>query len=662
MSEHSLGWEPLLKTDAPLETTLASALFTTYDRADDRLLAEHLLPLLLRLERDPEGEGRERQMFVLELDEKLAQLHDRIAVVSSASREESAGEPDSSGGGYPWLWRSIRHLTVGATGQAVQHAKLWLLHWVPSDETDQEYLEIVVSSANLTLHALKGQVQAGWRACLPLRQRRSNANLATWGPVPSFLEVLGTSCGDPTRIGGFIELLARCTCPEGVAFVASVPGRHTSAVLKKTPWGAAGLREITPSGRGMVAIQVLSPFVGSWDEDRLRAWCESVENAPARLELAWVKHGHRWAKNWRLPPAAREALVATGARLLDIRHAGDDADHSSTFHEQHAAKDDRWSHSKIYGFTRGTSRRLLVTSANFSPAAWGSAEEDGSLAIANFELGVSLEGGRWPLELDELDPAEAAVTDLDERLGPTAVGWAQATWDGASVEVSCRCVKGAVLGAAIRRGAKWTRTQSKWKISDNGRAQSLSVPWTDARTPPCVARIACGEEKLEVGIFDTRPRAERETSVPPDVDPDLAELLKDELLFEQYGGRVADDEGDPSAGDGSFPEMPDEDEPSTSSSTDGLGAGNDSYAVPAFELARRHLEVVDRWWSLTRKCGEGPEGTHARGVLHYDARRLAEAFRRRSKRDSSRSVALGLGASLAADELEIHLSAWQEHG
>ena len=60
----------------------------TYDRADERLLAEHLLPLLLKLSREPDGEGTERQYFLLELDRRLKQLHDRLVVVSSTAREE----------------------------------------------------------------------------------------------------------------------------------------------------------------------------------------------------------------------------------------------------------------------------------------------------------------------------------------------------------------------------------------------------------------------------------------------------------------------------------------------------------------------------------------------------------------------------------------------
>ena len=50
---------------------MAAALLTTYDRADERLLVEHLLPGLLGIDRDPVGEGAEREFFVVELNDKL---------------------------------------------------------------------------------------------------------------------------------------------------------------------------------------------------------------------------------------------------------------------------------------------------------------------------------------------------------------------------------------------------------------------------------------------------------------------------------------------------------------------------------------------------------------------------------------------------------------
>src|SRR5271165_5344248 len=81
MSSAEFGWQSLLHTDAPSACKLQAALFTTYDRADERLLAEHLLPLLLKLGYEPESEGKERQYFLVALYERLKKLHDRLVVV-----------------------------------------------------------------------------------------------------------------------------------------------------------------------------------------------------------------------------------------------------------------------------------------------------------------------------------------------------------------------------------------------------------------------------------------------------------------------------------------------------------------------------------------------------------------------------------------------------
>ena len=110
MASAEFGWESLLHTDAPQGCSLKAALFTTYDRADDRLLVEHLLPLLLKLSREPDGEGAERQYFLLELDGRLKRLHDRLLVVSSTAREEPGDADEEDSGTYGWIWRSIRRL------------------------------------------------------------------------------------------------------------------------------------------------------------------------------------------------------------------------------------------------------------------------------------------------------------------------------------------------------------------------------------------------------------------------------------------------------------------------------------------------------------------------------------------------------------------------
>ncbi len=91
-NNRSLGWTPLLQSDAPAACSLVAALFTSYDRADERLLVESLLPELLKLNHEPDGDAAERSYFLLELDDRLKGLHDRIVVVSSTLRESSNDE------------------------------------------------------------------------------------------------------------------------------------------------------------------------------------------------------------------------------------------------------------------------------------------------------------------------------------------------------------------------------------------------------------------------------------------------------------------------------------------------------------------------------------------------------------------------------------------
>jgi hypothetical protein len=61
MSGAASGWEPLLDADVPRGCSLKAVLLTTYEPPEETLLAEHLLQLLLKLERKPEAEGPDRQ-------------------------------------------------------------------------------------------------------------------------------------------------------------------------------------------------------------------------------------------------------------------------------------------------------------------------------------------------------------------------------------------------------------------------------------------------------------------------------------------------------------------------------------------------------------------------------------------------------------------------
>lgn len=130
------------------------------------------------------------------------------------------------------------------------------------------------------------------------------------------------------------------------------------------------------------------------------------------------------------------------------------------------------------------------------------------------------------------------------------------------------------------------------------------------------------------------------------------------MLFEQYGGRIAADDPDIDSTDGGindlvFPEDEDDD--------DTTGAGHlESYAVPAFVLARRHMVVVDIWANAVKDLSKGLAGDFRRKHLQRDGELLVEAFRRQAERDQISGPTAVLGAALAAEEIAIRLKYFPE--
>ena len=183
---------------------------------------------------------------------------------------------------------------------------------------------------------------------------------------------------------------------------------------------------------------------------------------------------------------------------------------------------------------------------------------------------------------------------------------------------------------------------------------------------------------VNVPVFDERPMQEREDTLPPEVDEDLAQAMLDELLFEQYGGQVAvDDTTDETteAASKGVNDGSDESEMLHSGSQEkeqaeagtdaedetqeGVAGRSDSYGVPAFDLARRHLGVVDSWANQVRLAAE--HGTEFElQVLQRDGTLLGEAFKRQAVRDGKKASAWAIGAKLAAEELALRLKHFPE--
>jgi hypothetical protein len=532
---------------------------------------------------------------------------------------------------YPWLWCFIRHLMVGADyRKTTQHGKLWMFHW---QNKRKECLEIVVSSTNLTLSALKDQVQAGFHVCLPLASRASQQRYKSWGVLPDFITALALSCGDQKVAAPFVALLKRAECPPRLTFLASVPGVHSKKELRKTPWGAFGLRYAIARRRSRIRAKVLVPYVGAWDEESFKSFCNLFGGREDYFELTWIDARHPWADgSWVLPKDTRDNLIKSGAKFLMIPK-----DCNGLFHPEHRSTDSRWSHAKLYFFERGQSGGLLISSANFSSSAWGRWSRGGKLAIQNFEIGVYVESVSWPFpDLVECeDPDKLAVSNFDiERKGTDI--WALATWNGKIVEVRCRSPKRKELAAevfGIHR--KMKRNIRRWR-----RLRTLMVgrvPWKDQREVPLSVSLCTDDECLTVSVFDDRTEDSVTDGMIPEVDANVAERLRDEMLFEEYGGEVAGDS------------VPDDGNPGRKFRGETAG---DDYTVEEFEFARQQFSIVQEWVKACREAHDPVESNS----IKKDGKDLEAAFQRLAKRLEKETLSLSAsGAFLAAEELGMRL-------
>jgi hypothetical protein len=167
-----------------------------------------------------------------------------------------------------------------------------------------------------------------------------------------------------------------------------------------------------------------------------------------------------------------------------------------------------------------------------------------------------------------------------------------------------------------------------------------------------LVQLACEEETVLVPIFDGRQARDREGTIPHELDEDVVQSLRDELLFELYGGRVAAEAESEKPPQG-------EDEVNQEDEQDGAGRA-DSYSVPGFVLARRHLGIVDNWADRVKLVTRRGTGEFERQVLRRDGELLVEAFKRQADRDNKKGVACSIGARLAAEELSLRLKHFQE--
>ncbi len=534
---------------------------TSFEQPDAGLLVEHLLPSMLRASHSLSQELPERTLFFGELGTTLELLHGRLTVISSPLRETRQASP------YPWLWRYVDHFTVGAESNAVQHAKLWTLHWKADD---QELLELYVSSTNLTASAFKAQVQAGWRVLLPLGRRPSKSASESWGQLVPFLNALGASAGSvaTTRIQRLVTLLGRVNCPADVTFVASIPG-HTSA--------GSQLRKFEPA-----ELHVMTPTIGEWSDNHLGDWIADVGVDASKVHLKWITQEHPWAASngWTLSTETSRALK----ECIQLDCLPKDA----RFTEEHRDSDDRWSHAKLYLIRsrKKKRRRLLITSANWSPSAWGA----GRQKPRNFELGVVIETDWKDLETmgERFGKGTAPFCKVTEtrKLDDLHLQWGEASWDGEHIHLQTRSSD---LSTAIA-ATIYCVGGSEERLPLVGVAATM--PWNDPERTPLAARFTQGNEILEVDIIDLRPPTEFAKTPLPEVDPDIAKALREAFLLQRYGGPAVDLESVAGLGGVHQPAS--------------VGATAADYSVQAWVDARAAFNVVDRWRDALAEASSEP--------------------------------------------------------
>lgn len=624
------GWKPLTGLEEHGTSTgrLVGALLTTFDPPDPGLLIEDYLPVWLGLENSYADEGHDRLRYFAELEDALRRLKGHFAIVSSAGEIGSSAEA--------WIWNYIRRFEVGAEGAAVQHAKLWTFHRAPTTKGKPETIELVVSSANLTRDGLRGQIQAGWRCVLPLEARGSDSRLEAWGVLPEFLTTLGEAAGSdaPKMIERWIALLRRCVCPTDVGFIASVPGTHSAATLarRRSAWGAAGLRA-TWSGRSTPKMIAMVPTIGRWTSRSIKAWTKLAGVGPAHISVAWVRDGHPWAGRWQLDPSTETAFDENGIRWLEVPRPCDD-DWASPLCDEHQQTDPRWSHAKLYELREGARRRMLITSANFSRAAWGDPQRDGTLVIDNFELGVLLrvQDGFGDRLWDK--PFPRATREIDYPPRELPVAWLAAQWDGKELTVECRTAAGALLApqveVTVARAKPGKQVSAAWS---SGTAVRTRLQWPQRNGVPVLIAVQTRDGYTrQTAVHDVRPTDDGHI-LCGEFDEALLREALDRLLEERYG-YPPDAGSDGIAGDGR-------------AGTPAFVAGAD-YAVPAYVDARRRFQLIDNWWNELCDADE-----RVRPFIVKDGRRILERWLVVAKSGSDRGMRLA--ARVAADELGLRI-------
>lgn len=627
-------WKALNQTTESNQGRLLGALLTTFDPPDAGVLIESYLPGWLGLQGVCVDEGDDRLRYFAELEDALRRLKGRIAIISSPGTTHVSADG--------WIWNYIRRHEVGADRQATQHAKLWMFHRAAAQKGGAETLEIVVSSANLTRDGLRGQIQSGWRCVVPLDETGTDERAKSWGCLSAFLGALGRSAGMDRQqsTGPWQALLRRCACPSGVDFVASVPGSHSATTLgrRETAWGVAGLRTLWTNAAPR-QLAIIAPTIGHWSADSFRLWAETAGVSPQRVSLGWIRSEHPWAwgNGWTLDAPSEAALSDAGVRWREVPVPTHDEDWQSPFCAEHHKRDLRWSHAKLYLLRAGQRRKMLVTSANLSQAAWGKPAGDQGLEIKNFELGVAFStADSFSDRLHENDYTRHTCDVAYEPDKELPIAWLGAEWDGDVLRIACRTrdKPSGKVEIAAARDTRLHRCDVDWNSCEPAQA-TIAWPAASQPAPLAVCVRTTGGATRTVAVLDIRSGEDGGFLCSEFDESQLNDAL-DELLEERYGYQPL------GGGSGTVRKGP--------FTADGQPPAG-TYSVPAWLDARRRFLLIDNWVKALVEADE-----QARPFMLDDGRRIQRRWLATARTISDRSIASA--ASIAAEELEMRLGTY----
>ena len=611
---------------------LKSAIFTTYETPDSAFLVEDFLPEILGLDRRLTDDSNE--YFFAELNDKLKRSN--IAIISSFGKEIAND--------YKRLLSPIKYYSTGLNEKAVQHAKLWLLHRESVEQNKSETLEIHVSSANLTKSAFEDQIQSAWRVIVPLSNESTNTNLKSWGVLPKFLSELGKSCGNRELADDFHKLLKNAKAPNDVTFLASVPGTHKS----NSDWGREGLRKLKSKGRGSTKIRVFVPYVGEWDNETLTEWTRKIGCDPHDLSLMWIDKSHQWAlnNNWKMPETTFENLTSSKVKFYKLLPIKDNEDFC--IHEEQQKDDKRWSHSKIYELHKGNSRKIILTSANFSLSAWGKSVQNG-IHINNFEFGVALsKKSVWSLDdflESTLTKDEAYLSDDGQKEdSENGLVWAYAVWDGKTITIKARTAthnKHPIEMVIVNVGKiefnkieKWDKINNLWEWSTDWNPKKQQ----EKNGIPNFVSIKCNSRSWKRPVNDERQDDEKDSDPIPEVNSERSQELKDAILLERYGGPFVDDiKVD-------FEDVVDKEKKSQNQQNTGKSNVKSDYSLPWMVQAREWHKIIDNW----KTKYEQPSS-----IIKKDGGKLIDYFNRKKVKEPYPGISVA--AKLMAEEIKMRI-------